>query len=52
MTNSSWFLFHREVVEIKRYLEKKNIVPLHFINKQNSFRIRITMAITITFIFG
>ena len=32
MKSSSWFLFHEEVVKIKRYLEK-NYYPLSFVDK-------------------
>ena len=36
MINSSWFLFHEEVVKIKHYLEK-NSYPLSFVDKQVKF---------------
>ena len=36
MISSSWFLFHEEVVKIKRYLEK-NYYPLSFVDKQVKF---------------
>ena len=36
MISSSWFLFHEEVVKIKRYLEK-NSYRLSFVDKQVKF---------------
>ena len=36
MISSSWFLFHKEVVKIKQYLER-NSYPLSFVDKQVKF---------------
>ena len=36
MISSSWFLFHKEIVKIKHYLEK-NSYPLGFFDKQIKF---------------